>query len=93
MKRAAAVAAAILLICLLGMINIVIIRSKSKSEAADVDQSMFVLIEKGEHWYVYYHRETKVMYVMSFSSYNRGNFTIMVNPDGSPMLYENTKED
>lgn len=54
---------------------------------------MFVLIEEGEYWYVYYHQETKVMYVMSLSSYNRGNFTVMVNPDGSPMLYENTKED
>lgn len=69
------------------------VRSKSKSEVAMNKQSMLVLIEKGEYWNVYYHKETKVMYVMSLSSYNRGNFTVMVNPDGSPMLYESTKED
>lgn len=92
MKRNAAVTV-ILLICLLGMINIVGTRSKSKSEVTEGDPSMFVLIEGGAYWYVYYHQETRVMYVTSLSSYNRGNFTVMVNPDGSPMLYENTKED
>ena len=92
MKRDAVVAA-VLLIGLLGMICIVGTRSKSKSEVVKGNPSMFALIEEGEYWYVYYHQETKVMYVMSLSSYNRGNFTVMVNPDGSPMLYENTKED
>lgn len=83
----------LLLIGLLGMICIVGTRRESKSEVAKGDPSMFVLIEKGEHWNVYYHQETKVMYVMSLSSYNRGNFIVMVDQDGSPMLYENTKED
>lgn len=83
----------ILLIGLLGMIVTRGVRSKSKSEVAMNNQSMLVLIEKGEYWNIYYHQETKVMYVMSLSSYNRGNFTVLVNPDGSPMLYENTKED
>lgn len=92
MKWKAAVAA-ILLICLLCMVYTVGARRKSKSEVAMNNPSMLVLIEKGEYWNIYYHQETKVMYVMSLSSYNRGNFTVMANPDGSPMLYENTKED
>lgn len=88
-----AAALVLLLYGLLGMIIILGARSEPNSDFVKGNPSMFVLIEKGEYWNVYYHRETKVMYVMSLSSYNRGNFTVMVNPDGSPMLYENTKED
>lgn len=50
--------------------------------------SMFVEVEKDYNFQVVYHRETKVMYVVSDGNYNRGNFTVLVNPDGSPMLYE-----
>lgn len=59
-----------------------------ESEIVEGKPSMFVMIENGPSWNVYYHKETKVMYVVSMSSYNCGNFTVMVNPDGSPMLYE-----
>lgn len=59
-------------------------------DAAKKEQnmSMFVLVEKSNSWHVYYHRETKVMYVMSASGYNFGTFTVMVNPDGTPLLWE-----
>ena len=50
--------------------------------------SMFVKVEDGPFWNVYYHKVTKVMYVVSASTYNSGDFTLLVNPDGSPMLYE-----
>lgn len=50
--------------------------------------SMFVEVETNLYFRVFYHRDTKVMYAVSDSSYNRGNFTVLVNPDGSPMLYE-----
>lgn len=33
---------------------------------------------------IYYDRDTKVMYVMKF----HGGVTVMVNPDGTPRLYE-----
>lgn len=42
---------------------------------------------------VVYHRDTKVMYVVSRGNYNAGNFTLLVNPDGSPMLYKESEED
>lgn len=51
-------------------------------------QSMFVKIEEGPSWSVVYHRETKVMYVVSSSGYNSGNFTLLVDENGNPMLYE-----
>ena len=51
-------------------------------------QSMFVKIEDGPSWSVVYHRETKVMYVVSSGGYNLGNFTLLVDEDGKPMLYK-----
>ena len=54
---------------------------------------MFVLIEKGENWKVVYHRETKVMYVMSEGLYNKGNFVVMVDSDGKPLLYKEAEND
>lgn len=50
--------------------------------------SMFVQIEKTNFWEVVYHRETKVMYTVSIGMYNSGNFTLLVNPDGTPMIYK-----
>lgn len=49
--------------------------------------SMFVEVEQNGNFRVLYHKETKVMYVVSNSTYNYGNFTLLVNPDGSPMIY------
>lgn len=50
--------------------------------------SMFVQVEKGDSYRVVYHKDTKVMYAISCSGYNMGNFTVMLDADGTPMLYE-----
>lgn len=50
--------------------------------------SMFVSIEKAVYWEVVYHKETKVMYTVSRGMYNSGDFTLLVNPDGTPMIYK-----
>lgn len=55
---------------------------------AEDSNSMFVLVEETGSWRVVYHRETKVMYAVSAGSYNYGTFTLLVNADGSPMLWE-----
>ena len=52
------------------------------------DVSMFVVVEQGLSYDVVYHRETKVMYVISCGGYNCGNFTVMLNPDGTPMIWK-----
>lgn len=51
------------------------------------DMSMFVRVERVNCWQVVYHRETKVMYAVSIGGYNSGNFTLLVNTDGTPMLW------
>lgn len=63
--------------------------NKTESEVVEDKPSMFVKIEDGPMWNVYYHRDTKVMYaVQTGGAYSYGAFTLLVNPDGSPMIYE-----
>lgn len=58
------------------------------------EKSMFVLIENGNSFYIVYHQDTKVMYAISCGGYNSGNFCLLVNPDGTPMLWKGvTKND
>ena len=52
------------------------------------DTSMFVCVEQSASWYVVYHRETKVMYAVSAGGYNIGTFTLLVDADGNPMLWD-----
>jgi hypothetical protein len=60
----------------------------TESKVVEDEPSMFILVESSSLWYVVYHRETKVMYAVSNGYYNMGNFTVLVNADGTPMLYE-----
>ena len=50
--------------------------------------SLFVQIEQTNIWKIVYHKETKVLYAVSNGGYNSGNFTVLVNPDGTPMIYK-----
>lgn len=62
--------------------------------SADADEpSMFVIVERTQVWNVVYHKDTKVMYAVSGGAYNNGTFTLLVNPDGTPMLWEGPKGD
>ena len=66
-------------------------RTNSQSK----EENMFVCIQKADGFDSYdvvYHRDTKVMYAVSHGAYNIGTFTLLVNPDGTPMLYEDDKE-
>lgn len=50
-------------------------------------KSMFVLIECGSLWSRYsivYHKETKVMYAVGCNT----QFTVMLDADGKPLLWE-----
>lgn len=50
--------------------------------------SSFVIVEDGEGYYIVYHRDTKVMYALSSGKYNMGSFCLLVNADGTPMVWE-----
>lgn len=95
MERRQQIAFALLLVAcifmallLTGCSGTTVEREDRAQEHEEETTSMFVLVEKANSWVVVYHRETKVMYAVSWSGYNLGNFTVMVNADGSPMLWE-----
>ena len=50
--------------------------------------NVFEQIGYGNGYIIVYHKQTKVMYVVSDGMYNRCSFTVMVNPDGTPMIYK-----
>lgn len=56
--------------------------------------SMFEIVEGGEFkgYLIAYHKETKVMYAVSNAAYNTGNFTVMLDADGKPLLWEGENE-
>jgi hypothetical protein len=57
-------------------------------DAKEKPTSMFIVVEETASWKIVYHRDTGVMYAISFGGYNSGNFTLLVNADGTPMVYE-----
>lgn len=56
------------------------------------EDSMFVIVETTELWIVVYHRKTKVMYTATHIGKVFSNFTILVNADGTPMLWDGANE-
>ena len=50
--------------------------------------STFVVVEECGSWKVVYDAETLCMYVMSYGGRAWGNFTLLVNADGTPRLWE-----
>ncbi len=67
----------IMLVILCGCTN-----SISKTEEA------FVKISDEGSFDIYYHKKTKVMYVVSDGLYSWGVTTLLVNAEGKPLLYE-----
>ena len=63
-------------------------KMESVSDSDVSNESMFVLIEKGSFYKIVYHRDTKVMYAISNGGYNVGTFTVMLDPNGKPLLYQ-----
>lgn len=58
------------------------------SEGREQDyESMFVIVEETFTWRIVYHKYTRVMYAVSDSSYNRGSFTLLVDAEGNPLLW------
>lgn len=50
--------------------------------------SSFVRVEDGDSYWIVYHKETKVMYIFSTGGYNAGSACLMLNADGTPMIWE-----
>lgn len=75
-------------ILIIGMLSLAACAKVESVNDNKNETSMFVEVESTSSWKVVYHKETKVMYIVSWSSYNYGDFTLLVNADGSPMLWK-----
>lgn len=77
-----AIAAALLVGCTHAKIE------KSEDHVTEKKASMFIEVEETEYFIVVYDKKTKVMYAVSNSTHNNGNFTMLCNADGTPRLWE-----
>ncbi len=50
--------------------------------------SLFVCVETTSTSKIVYHKETKVMYTVSTTWSSRGIYTMLVDEDGNPMIWE-----
>ena len=66
--------------------------SSVRAEATEIedadDGSTFILVDADYYCWIVYHKDTKVMYAVSRSGYNAGTYTLLVNADGTPMIWE-----
>lgn len=82
-KIIAIIFAILMIFCLIGCNN-----QKPKISERETEK-VFVLVGYAEAEYkIVYHRKTRVMYVVSCGSYNYGTFTVMVDENGKPLLWQ-----
>lgn len=55
---------------------------------AEVDNRMFMVVSNEWDGKVLVDKSTGVMYWMSYSTYNAGNLTLLINADGTPRIWE-----
>ena len=53
----------------------------------NAENSDFVFIERDGQFEYVYHKDTGVIYIMYFNGYHAA-MTAMLNPDGTPMIWE-----
>ena len=86
MKKFVVVLMCVLMLALCGCEN-----AEPERINQDNKVSAFVEVEVTTYWRVVYNKETKVMYAVSNGGYNGGTFTLLVNADGTPMVYGGEK--
>ena len=64
------------------------IRAEAKEVEETDDGSTFILVDADYYCWIVYHKDTKVMYAVSRSPNNIGTYTLLVNADGTPMIWE-----
>lgn len=66
---------------------------KNKTDQAPVNASRFKRVEYNSVWEIVVDRETGVMYVVSRGGHNQGTFTVLVDADGKPLIYDNGEQE
>ena len=87
LKRIVAGLAACLIIVSIVLMFAGCVSTRAYSTEVD-DGNTFILVDADYYCWIVYHKDTKVMYAVSRSGYNAGTYTVLVNADGTPMIWE-----
>lgn len=74
------------------MLSLSACSTKQTREVVNGETSRMVYVEETSMYCIVYDKYTKVMYAVSNSAYNCGNFTLLVDANGNPLLYEGQAE-
>jgi len=72
---------------MLTMLSMTACITKSTSEAVKGETSRMIEIENTSTYRIVYDKYTGVMYAVSDGAYNYGTFTLLVDGNGDPLLY------
>ena len=75
------------------MLSLSACATKQTSEIEKGKTSRIVFVEETGLYCIVYDKQTKVMYAVSNGTYNHGNFTLLVDANGNPLLCEEQKEE
>lgn len=78
--------------CLLAFCLVGCAPNQAEQNYEDDAPSRFTIIERSDCWYVVKDNETNVMYAVSAGGRNYGTFTLLVDENGDPLLYEEGEE-
>lgn len=68
--------------------------AKTEGAAEPINATRFEKVGGASYLYdIYADRETGVMYAVSRGTYNQGNFTVLVDADGKPLLWKGEKDE
>lgn len=67
-------------------------KDETKTEQEPVDVSRFERVEYTLVWEIVADRETGVMYAVSRGMYNQGTFTLLVDADGKPLIWDKEEQ-
>ena len=56
------------------------------------ETSRFIELERTSRWMIVADKETGVMYSVSNGGYNAGTFTLLVDENGKPLIWEGKNE-
>lgn len=66
---------------------------ENKTEQEPVDVSRFERVEITAVWEIVADRETGVMYAVSRGMHNQGTFTVLVDADGKPLIWDKGEQE
>lgn len=80
---------------LIALIVLMLTGCSQTSIEAETDlntESRFAVLENTSEWLIVTDRDTGVMYAVSRGAYNRGTFSVLVDADGKPLIYDGDGE-